>query len=63
MHAAAAELGITARFPSPAYCTDNAAMIAYAGRARLVRGERDPLTLNAHATLPIGTVAAGDGNA
>jgi len=55
--------GLDVAFPRFAYCTDNAAMIAYAGRARLARGERDPLTLNAHATLPIGTVAAGDGNA
>jgi len=50
--------GLDVGFPRFAYCTDNAAMIAYAGRARLVRGERDPLTLNAHATLPIGAPAA-----
>jgi hypothetical protein len=29
-------------------------MIGYAGRARLLRGERHPLTLNAAATAPIG---------
>ena len=34
-------------------CTDNAAMIAAAGTARLAAGERADLTLNAHATLPL----------
>jgi N6-L-threonylcarbamoyladenine synthase len=34
-------------------CTDNAAMIAAAGRARLLAGERADLTLNAHATLAL----------
>jgi N6-L-threonylcarbamoyladenine synthase len=53
-----ARAGLAVAFPRVAYCTDNAAMIAYAGRARLLRGERDPLTLNAYATLPIGL--AGD---
>ncbi|MBI3768288.1 MAG: tRNA (adenosine(37)-N6)-threonylcarbamoyltransferase complex transferase subunit TsaD [Deltaproteobacteria bacterium] len=49
-----ARAGVAVAFPRFAYCTDNAAMIAYAGRARLLRGERHPLTLNAAATLPIG---------
>jgi N6-L-threonylcarbamoyladenine synthase len=33
--------GITAHAPSLASCTDNAAMIAYAGACRFARGERD----------------------
>lgn len=32
--------------PSPRFCTDNAAMIAAAGHARLVAGERSDLTMN-----------------
>jgi tRNA N6-adenosine threonylcarbamoyltransferase len=34
-------------------CTDNAAMIAYAGARRLERHERDDLSLNAAASLPL----------
>jgi N6-L-threonylcarbamoyladenine synthase len=43
--ALAAEHGLTAILPELASCTDNAAMIAYAGLARLEAGERDGLDL------------------
>jgi N6-L-threonylcarbamoyladenine synthase len=54
MAAMAAEEGATLLVPQFSRCTDNAAMIAYAGWRRLLRGERDPLTLNASAELPLG---------
>ena len=45
---AAAAIGATVHFPRPEFCTDNAAMIALAGHARLAAGERTA-DLGAHA--------------
>ncbi len=50
----AEEEGATLLVPTLRRCTDNAAMIAYAGWLRLRRGESDPLSLNAVAELPLG---------
>ena len=47
--------GYTIHFPSPALCTDNAAMIAAAGYFKLQNSERAGPTLTAHASLPLGT--------
>jgi N6-L-threonylcarbamoyladenine synthase len=43
--------GLTLFYPSPELCTDNAAMIAAAGQARLERGERSGYDVSAEPGL------------
>ena len=50
----AAEDGVDVVFPSLRFCTDNAAMIAFAGAPHLAAGGADGLGLNAEADLPFG---------
>jgi N6-L-threonylcarbamoyladenine synthase len=50
--AAARADGFEAFFPPPAFCTDNAAMVAAAGAFALAAGERHDLDLTAFSRLP-----------
>ncbi|MGH7895534.1 MAG: tRNA (adenosine(37)-N6)-threonylcarbamoyltransferase complex transferase subunit TsaD [Candidatus Binatia bacterium] len=54
MAAMGAARGVEVLIPRPAFCTDNAAMIALAGWPRLAAGENDGLELEADAALPFG---------
>ncbi len=50
--------GFETRVPPPQYCTDNAAMIAWAGLERFALGKRDPLDFSPRARWPLD--ASGD---
>jgi N6-L-threonylcarbamoyladenine synthase len=54
-----AERGIALHVPPPRACTDNAAMIAYAGACRLVRGENDGPGVQVFSRSPILGAQAG----
>ncbi|MFM7395724.1 MAG: tRNA (adenosine(37)-N6)-threonylcarbamoyltransferase complex transferase subunit TsaD [Gammaproteobacteria bacterium] len=53
LDAAAARQGVRVYYPRLEFCTDNAAMIAVAGHARLAAGEQDSVGIRARAQWPL----------
>jgi N6-L-threonylcarbamoyladenine synthase len=53
LRAAMQASGLDVHLPPRSRCTDNAAMIALAGRLRLLAGQRDPLTTTARPSWPV----------
>ena len=52
------QLGGSAYYPRIEFCTDNGAMIAYAGYLRLAAGQHDELEITARARWPMDTLAS-----
>lgn len=58
LSALGARLNVRVLYPRPEFCTDNAAMIAYAGYCRLAAGQSDDLRIQATARWPLDTLAS-----
>jgi N6-L-threonylcarbamoyladenine synthase len=61
LHRSATESGLRLVIPPPALCTDNGAMIAWAGIERLQRGMIDPLDVSARPRWPLDEARAKPG--
>ncbi len=57
------DAGYSFHAPPPALCTDNAAMIAWAGACRIGAGYADGLDVRARARWPVSEIATGQGHA
>jgi N6-L-threonylcarbamoyladenine synthase len=57
------EPGLHVVLPPKSRCTDNGAMIAHAGRLRLIRGQRDTLDLGARPRWPLDAMTPPEGAA
>lgn len=53
LHEMGKKLQVSIAYPRIEFCTDNGAMIAYAGCQRLLRGEREPLAVEIYPRWPL----------
>ncbi len=53
-------LGVEVFYPRPAFCTDNGAMIAYAGYCRLAAGQYEGLSIAVKARWPLDSLGPAD---
>jgi N6-L-threonylcarbamoyladenine synthase len=61
LRALAEKSGVAISYPRPELCTDNGAMVAYAGCQRLLCGEAEALSIDVHARWPLDTLEAPGG--